>query len=147
MSNEALAKAMGALPPIIWAGLAVYVLYLLRGTLVAAVGRLASFEAFGVKVSMFGAQAMSAAIELARKGMDPTLDVPEADRQRALDRAKRERMLLEGAELLWVDDVPSHNRNEARMLCGFGAAITFASTTDEAVQALRNAAEQAQPFH
>jgi CheY-like chemotaxis protein len=147
MSNDMVTKIMGALPPIIWAGLAGYVLYLLRGTLVAAVGRLASFEAFGVKLSMSGAQAMSAAIELARKGADPTLDVPEGDRQRALDRADRERALLGGAELLWVDDTPSNNRNEARMLSGFGAVITFACSTEEALRTLRNAAEQAQPYH
>jgi CheY-like chemotaxis protein len=73
--------------------------------------------------------------------------VPEADRKCALDRANRERSLLDGAELLWVDDVPSHNRNEGRMLRSFGAVITFACSTDEALAALRNAEEQLQPFH
>jgi CheY-like chemotaxis protein len=90
---------------------------------------------------------MSAAIEMARKGADPNLDVPAADRQRALERANRERALMEGAELLWVDDRPSNDRNEARMLRSFGALITFACTTEEALSALRNAAEQQQPFH
>jgi hypothetical protein len=37
--------------------------------------------------------------------------------------------LFEGAEILWVDDRPSNNRNEARMLRSFGALITFAATT------------------
>ena len=147
MSSDVVAKILGALPPIIWAGLAVYVIFLLRHTIEVTVGRIGSFEAFGVKLSMSGAQAMSAAIEMARKGADPTLEVPEADRQRALDRANRERALLDGAELLWVDDKPSNDRNEARMLRSFGALITFACTTEEALHALQNAAEQAQPFH
>ena len=147
MSGDAVAKVLGALPPILWVALAIYIVFLLRDTIAASLGRLANFEAFGVKFSMSGGQAMSAAIELARKIADPNLEVPEADRQRALDRANRERALLEGAELLWVDDKPSNDRNEARMLRSFGALITFACTTDEALTALQNAAEQQQPFH
>jgi CheY-like chemotaxis protein len=147
MSGDAVAKVLGTLPAILWAVLAIYIVFLLRDTIGASISRLANFEAFGVKFSMSGGQAMSAAIEMARKGADPNLVVPEADRQRALDRANRERALVEGAELLWVDDRPSNDRNEARMLRSFGALITFACTTDEALTALRNAAEQQQPFH
>jgi CheY-like chemotaxis protein len=127
--------------------LAIYIVFLLRDAIAASIGRLANFEAFGVKFSMSGGQAMSAAIEMARKGADPNLEVAEADRQRALGRANRERALIEGAEILWVDDRPSNDRNEARMLRSFGALITFACTTDEALSALQNAAEQQQPFH
>jgi CheY-like chemotaxis protein len=54
--------------------------------------------------------------------------------------------LFEGAEILWVDDRPSNNRNEARMLRSFGALITFAATTEEALHALRAGVEQHQPF-
>jgi CheY-like chemotaxis protein len=147
VSGDAVAKVLGALPPIILAGLAVYIIFLLRHTIEATVARIGSFEAFGVKLSLSGAQAMSAAIEMARKGADPNLQVPEAERRKALDRANRERALLDAAELLWVDDKPSNDRNEARMLRSFGALITFACTTEEALEALRNAAEQQQPFH
>jgi CheY-like chemotaxis protein len=54
--------------------------------------------------------------------------------------------VFEGAEILWVDDRPSNNRNEARMLRSFGALITFAATTEEALRALRASTDQHQPF-
>lgn len=135
------------LPPILWVGLAIFAFYSLHDVLIPILSRLASFEGFGVKLALSGAAALGAAIELARKQVDPTLEVPQADRQAALDRAKREQKMLDGAEILWVDDVPSHNRNEARMLHSFGAVITFACTTEEALEAMRYAAEQSQPFH
>ena len=57
------------------------------------------------------------------------------------------RHVYEGAEILWVDDRPSNNRNESRMLRSFGALITFAATTDEAQEALKVASSQVRPFH
>ena len=89
---------------------------------------------------------MDAAIELAQKNPDWPVEVPAADRKAALDRASANRSVFEGAEILWVDDRPSNNRNEARMLRSFGALITFAATTEEALRALRTGAEQHQPF-
>ena len=146
MPGEPTAKVLASLPPILWALLGAYVVWLLRGALPTAVRGLTGPEAFGVKLAISG-QAMSAAIDLARKHPDWDSQVNEADRKRALDRAAKQRDLLEGAEILWVDDRPSNNRNEARMLRGFGAMVTFACTTPEAMRALATAAEQGQPFH
>jgi CheY-like chemotaxis protein len=137
------------LPPILWAGLAIYIVYLTRGTLGTLLGRLSNLELFGFKLLVSGGQAMGAAIELARKDkrrVRMEVEIPESDRRRALDRAEKERSLLEGAEILWVDDVPSSVRNEARMLRSFGVLITFACTTEEALHALTDAAEQGQRF-
>jgi CheY-like chemotaxis protein len=146
VTGEDTAKLLAAVPAILWALLAGYVVYLLRGTIPGMVGRLGSLEAFGLKLSM-STQAMNAAIEMAQKLVGAPVDVPQRDREQALKRANRERARLEGAEILWVDDRPSNNRNEARMLRGFGALVTFACSTDEAIEALRHAAEQSQPFH
>jgi CheY-like chemotaxis protein len=74
------------------------------------------------------------------------VEIPAADRKAALDRANASRSVFEGAEILWVDDRPSNNRNEARMLRSFGALITFAATSEEARRALKIGAEQHQPF-
>jgi hypothetical protein len=52
MSSDAVAKVLAALPPILWAGLAIYIVFLLRDTIATSIGRLANFEAFGVKFSM-----------------------------------------------------------------------------------------------
>jgi CheY-like chemotaxis protein len=46
-----------------------------------------------------------------------------------------------------VDDRPSNNRNESRMLRSFGALVTFACTTDEARDAIKDANSQVRPFH
>jgi hypothetical protein len=54
---------------------------------------------------------------------------------------------IEGAEILWIDDAPSYSRSETRMLRSFGAMITFACTTDEAIRAVKSSVEQARPFH
>jgi len=147
MSGETAAKIIQSIASLTWAGLAGYLLYLLRHTLPAAVNRLTGFEAYGVKLAMSGGQAMSAAIEVASKHPNWDVVVADADRQKALERANRERALIEGAEILWVDDVPSNNRNEARMLRSFGAMITFACTTEEAIDAIKVAVEQHRPFH
>jgi CheY-like chemotaxis protein len=134
--------AAGAL----WVLLAAFVVWLLRQPLTALVSRLASFEAFGVKFALSGGAALDAAIELAEKNPAWPVEVPAADRKAAIDRGNANRSVFEGAEILWVDDRPSNNRNEARMLRSFGALITFAATTDEASRALQTGAEQHQPF-
>jgi CheY-like chemotaxis protein len=89
---------------------------------------------------------MDAAIELAQKNRDWPVEVPGADRKAALDRANANRSFLEGAEILWVDDRPSNNRNETRMLRSFGALIAFAASTNEALRALQTGADQHQAF-
>ncbi len=142
----ALPAVLGALPAIIVAAVLLYVVIRLRDTLPAVVARLTDVEAFGLKLSLSGGQAMSAAVEMARKNPEWDGEASPADQQRALDRALRQRTLLDGAEILWVDDHPSNNRNESRMLRSFGSMITFACTTEEALGALSDAAVQKRPF-
>jgi CheY-like chemotaxis protein len=146
VTGDEVAHIIGAITALLWVLVAAFVIWLLRQPLTAAVSRLATFEAFGVKFALSGGAAMDAAIELAQKHQDWPVEVPAADRKAALDRANTNRSVFEGAEILWVDDRPSNNRNEARMLRSFGALITFAATTEEASRALQTAAEQHQPF-
>lgn len=139
---------IGVAPALIAAIVLVYVVFRLRDALPAVVARLTNVEAFGLKLSLSGTLAMSAAVEMARKNPHWEGEAPPVvDQHRALARAMRERSLLDGAEILWVDDCPSNNRNEARMLRSFGALITCACTTEEALAALRDADTQKQPFH
>ncbi len=145
--GEQITQVIEAAPALIAALVLLYVVVRLRDTLPAIVARLTDVEAFGLKLSLSGGQAMSAAVEMARKNPRWEGEAPVADQHRALTRALRERKLLDGAEILWVDDCPSNNRNEARMLRSFGAIITFACTTEEALGALRDGDDQKQPFH
>ena len=146
VTGDEISHIIRAAAGLLWVLLAVYAVWLLRQPLTAAIGRLAGVEAFGVKFSLSGGAALNAAIELAQKNPDWPVEVPVAEREAALKRANAHRNLFEGAEILWVDDRPSNNRNEGRMLRSFGALVTFAATTDEALQALSSAAEQHQPF-
>jgi CheY-like chemotaxis protein len=146
VTGDDITHIIGAIANLLWVFLAAFVVWLLRQPLKAAASRLASFEAFGVKFALSGGAALDAAIELAEKNPAWPVEVPTADRKAAVDRANANRSILEGAEILWVDDHPSNNRNEARMLRSFGALVTFAATTDEASRAVQTSAEQHQPF-
>jgi CheY-like chemotaxis protein len=146
VTGDEIAHIIGAVTTLLWVLLAAVVIWLLRQPLMAAVSRLGTFEAFGVKFALSGGAALDAAMELAQKNPDWPVEVPTADRKAALDRANANRSIFEGAEILWVDDRPSNNRNEARTLRSFGALITFAATTDESSRALQTAVEQHQPF-
>lgn len=127
---------LNAVPALVFAVLAALVVARLLPGLPAIVARLSGVEAFGVKLSLAGGAAMTAAIEMAAKHANWQVSIPEADRSKALARAEASRALLDGAEILWVDDRPSNNRNEARMLRSFGALITCAATSEEALDVL-----------
>src|SRR5271154_6110370 len=116
MTAEGIAHVIGAVATVLWVGLAAYALWILRQPITAAVGRLGGVEAFGIKFALSGGAALNAAIELAEKNPQWPVEVPAGDREAALERANTHRALFEGAEILWVDDRPSNNRNEARML-------------------------------
>jgi CheY-like chemotaxis protein len=146
MSWTGIAKALGGVASVAWVGLAIYIVWLLRDSLVQALDRLTGVEALGVKFALTGKQALDDAVSVAEKNRRWPVEVPSEDRQRALDRAASRRRVYEGAEILWVDDRPSNNRNESWMLRSFGARITFACTTEEALGAIRDANTESRPF-
>jgi CheY-like chemotaxis protein len=146
VTGEEVAHIIGAVAGLLWVLLAIFAIWLFRHPITAAVSRLGGLEAFGIKLALSGGTALDAAIELAEKNPDWPVEVPAADRRAALDRANAHRPLFEEAEILWVDDHPSNNRNEARMLRSFGSLVTFAATTDEALRALQASIEQHLPF-
>jgi CheY-like chemotaxis protein len=132
----------------VWTGLAFYIVWLLRASLTGVVNRLSGVEGWGVKFALTGGeQAMAAAFEMAAKNPKWDAAATEDDREKALDKAKERHKVYEGAEILWVDDRPSNNRNEGRMLRSFGAMLTFACTTEEAHDAIKDANVEARPFH
>jgi CheY-like chemotaxis protein len=141
------AKVLDGLASLTWAGLAIYIARLLRNSLVPAVSRLTGVEAWGVKFALDGGEkAMAEAFELAEKNPQWKVDATDLEREKSLGRAKKRRRVYEGAEILWVDDRPSNNRNESRMLRAFGALVTFACTTEEARRAIDTANIGARPF-
>lgn len=148
MSAEAIGKITSAVVSLAWAGIAFFVIWQLRSSFVGVVQRFSGFEGWGVKFSLTGGQqGLDAAFEVAAKHPNWPAEATEEERRQAIDRAKANRTLIEGAEILWVDDRPSNNRNESRMLRSFGALITFACTTEEAVEVLSAARVSVRPFH
>lgn len=135
-SDASLIDYLNAAPALLLAIAVVAVVARLLPTLPKIIERLTGVEAFGVKLSLSGSAALAAAVEMARKHIDWDVEVSTEAQNKALARANASRALLEGAEILWVDDRPSNNRNEARMLRSFGALITFAATSAEALAVL-----------
>jgi CheY-like chemotaxis protein len=148
MTGDGIAKVLSGVASLVWAFLAVYVVWLLRGSLVSLVSRVTGFEGWGVKFALTGGgEALDDAFEVAAKNPKWSAEATVGERAAALERAKSRRAVYEGAEILWVDDRPSNNRNESRMFRSFGGLVTFACTTHEALDALRDAKSQARPFH
>jgi hypothetical protein len=54
LTGEGIAKALGGLASLVWTGLAVYVVWLLRASLTSVVNRLTGFEGWGVRFSLSG---------------------------------------------------------------------------------------------
>ena len=104
MTGDEISHIIRALAGLLWVLLAIFVIWLLRQPLTAAVGRLAGFEGFGIKLALSGGAALDAAIELAEKNPAWPVEVPAADRKAALDRANANRAVFEGAEILWAAD-------------------------------------------
>jgi CheY-like chemotaxis protein len=148
LTGEGIAKVLSGVASLVWTGLAFYIVWLLRTSIAGAVNRLTGVEGWGVRFALSGGeQAMAAAFEIAAKNPKWVVEASEQDRENALEKAKTNRKSFEGSELLWVDDRPSNNRDESRMMRSFGALITFACTTEEAHDAIKDANSRARPFH
>jgi CheY-like chemotaxis protein len=65
--------------------------------------------------------------------------VSEDDRSQVLRRAKHATAILQGAQILWVDDTPSNNIYERRLLRSLGVFVDLARSTAEAVEMLQDA--------
>ncbi|GGJ00568.1 DNA-binding transcriptional response regulator [Neoroseomonas lacus] len=123
-------QIMQASAGIIWSLLAAGAFVTLLPQIRGLFGKADQFEAFGIKVSL---KALAAAG--AEKQVAIPLAGPEGSPLR--DRLAKEGKRLNGAEILWVDDRPSGNHNEAQALMALGAHLTFAASTAEAEELLR----------
>ena len=83
---------------------------------------------------------MNAAIELAEKSPQWKVEVSSRDKELALSRARQHVKIFRDARILWVDDHPENNRNELRMFRQLKADIDIATSTEKALDMLRNGA-------
>ena len=67
----------------------------------------------------------------------PAVTLSEKDESRIVKRLERSADILKGALILWVDDDPDGNLNEAQTLRSLGAWIEFATTSKRGQEMLR----------
>ncbi len=123
-------------PEAVWPLIAVVVLVVVlalvfRRTIEdALIPRVSGIKVLGLEFSFAQNQLDEASKrpDLRRSGAMPK----RGEQKAALERAREAWPLLQGAELLWVDDDPSGNRSERRMLQAFGVMIDTARTNAEA---------------
>jgi len=126
------------LPSILWLLLIVAILVLFyRPICDELLPNLANLKAMGVELS-FVRDSMNAAIELAEKSPQWKVEVSSRDKELALSRARQHVKVFRNARILWVDDHPENNRNELRMFRQLQADIDIATSTEKALDMLRN---------
>lgn len=95
-----------------------------------------SIEFAGVKMTFYR-------VELDKAIEKRNAQVSEAERSQVLQRARRAAAVLQGAQILWVDDHPLNNTFESQILRSLGTTIDIATSTNEAASLLTRKAYNA----
>ncbi|MDZ7363767.1 MAG: hypothetical protein ONB46_24080 [candidate division KSB1 bacterium] len=99
--------------------------------------KLSGLKVWGVEFS-FVQHAIATAIELAEKSEAfPPVKTSKEQRQRVIDRVRRNANLFRGSRILWIDDFPESPANERRMLQSLLVDVTMATGTAAAEKLLR----------
>lgn len=91
--------------------------------------RLGSFKAFGVEFTFIHD-------EIDKSAERWNLDISGSDRSLVIRRAQRLAPILQGAQVLWVDDHPDYNVYERRILNSLGIFVDLAKTSAEGLSML-----------
>jgi len=131
MSPEVTVELIKLIPSVLWilfVAISVAVFYKpIRRELLP---RMSGFKAFGVEAT-FTREELDRAIE------KQAAQVSENDRSQVLRRAQRVIPVLQGAQILWVDDNPDNNIYERRILRSLGVFVDLARSTGEALSMLQ----------
>lgn len=150
MNAEIVIELIRLIPTLLWIGLILVAVWLLRAQLRSRLSDLS-----GLKVGMSGveatflvhelekAEAAQAAVALPVEHQGgqqgPTHPGPGAarrtrdERSLVIRRAERNEVALRGARLLWVDDHPRNNEHLITILESLGVEVTIALDTNEAL--------------
>lgn len=144
---EIIIELIKLVPSILWILLVTAILILFyRPIRDVLFPKLSGFKAMGIEIS-FLKDSMDAALDkakdhdlkLAEKSSQWEVVVPPEEKQIVLKRALKHQDILNGAQVLWVDDHPENNLNERKMFKQLNVEIDFAKTTDEALAILEHA--------
>ena len=139
LNTEIMVEVIKTFPSFLWFLLICVILFMFYDELKMLLNKLKGVEIGDVKLSFEIEKSIDAAIKLAEK--DPQWSevvVPEKDKVRVAKRASKDKILLDGARFLWVDDHPENNNNERRMYQELGVFVDFAESTESAVAKIRN---------
>jgi hypothetical protein len=117
-------------PGLLWIALAAAVLFYFRGPVRDdLLPRLSAVKLpGGIEIALEDRVVAAAAVQ--------HVSISADDTTRIVRRLERSATLLRGAQILWVDDHPERNLNEAALLEAFGAQIAVVTTTADALQQL-----------
>jgi CheY-like chemotaxis protein len=119
----------GIVPHLLWTGLLLVILFWIgRDGLMALIGRVRKVGVAGVEIEF------KEALESAAEAHARTLSA--IDLGRASRRLARERALVEGARLLWIDNQPDNNKIEISILESAGARVDTQVTSAGAKSAI-----------
>lgn len=130
MNAELATELIKLIPSILWIlFVAVLIAVLYKPIRYEMLPRLSGFKAFGVETT-FVIEELNKAVE------KRSVQVSENDRSQVFKRVRRISPILQGSQILWVDDNPDNNLYERRILRSFGIFVDLARSTDEALTML-----------
>ena len=132
MDKEITIELIWIVPTLVWTLILILILWHYRRPLAELFSRVGRIKVLGVEAEF--AQAREQLIN-ASKSYDVTWK--EEDLKGVIERADRIRDLLNGSRILWVDDYFLANATIFRFLNTYGVVIDSATTTEEALTALR----------
>lgn len=129
-------RILDVITPILWTLIGFAALFWFKETIKEFVlPRLSGVKAMGVEIS-FIEDSIDTAIEVAEKTAGRPVIVPDDEKSRAVKQAMRHAHAFQGKRILWVDDIPSNNRNERKMFRGLGVEFDNAVSTSDALSLL-----------
>ena len=132
-----------ALPGLIWAGLAVFlVLRFQRPFREDILPRLSGVKVMGVQFDLKSDEVQKAVEAVSREGVTYPRDVGAA----LVSRAERSAPALHDKSILWIDDQPLNNLVERRLLARLGLFVETTTSTADAVSVLSLAHKRSVDF-
>jgi CheY-like chemotaxis protein len=130
MTPEIVVELLKLIPSVLWVVLvAVLIAAFYRPIRQELIPRMSGLKAFGVEAT-FIKDELDKAVEKSAS------QVSDSDRIQVLRRAHRLASVLQGAQILWVDDNPDNNIYVRRILYSLGIFVDLARTTEEGLSML-----------
>jgi CheY-like chemotaxis protein len=126
------------LPPVLWFLLVSAIVILFYKPLrYELLPKLSGLKMWGVEFS-FVQNAITTAIELAEKSEEfPKVKISKEERQRLINRVRKNVNLFRGSRILWIDDFPESPASERRLLQSLLVDVNMVTSSAAAEKLLR----------